>query len=84
MFVAEGVRQARWLRPTHEVTVDGSDALLARIGPRECERLIRQVGDKVFLSMESSAVHVMEDTSRALVRPWQGEQAGNMYTVCKE
>jgi len=55
------VRNVRWMGPTHEVTLDAGAPLVATLSRQEQEALSLRDGDLIQVSIDSSAIHVLED-----------------------
>jgi len=55
------VRDVRWMGPTHEVTLDAGVPLVATLSRQEHEALGLQVGDPIQVSIDTSAIHMLED-----------------------
>lgn len=55
------VRSVRWMGATHEVTLDAGVPLIATLSRHEEEALSLRAGDLIQVSIDTSAIHVLED-----------------------
>lgn len=55
------VRDVRWMGPTYDITLDAGEPLAATLGRQEQATLNLRSGDHIQVSIDRSAIHVLDD-----------------------